>query len=185
MLFHFIFRFIMQQLGFSLLVILFHWSLSTNAKAIRKGPCKFQLSILFWIHNEFFSQFLANETLLVGQINGPPGGATRNLIGMILSINVFSNETVLHSSITPITTSTFPFNYSVDLKSEDVKNFDIVSVIWQPAYIYEAAAKLPAHDVDTLNLDMQTISKIIDFRFLKKIFLCFRICYYSWRNRSW
>ncbi len=90
---------------------------------------------------------------------------------MILSINVFSNETVLHSSITPITTSTFPFNYSVDLKSEDVKNFDIVSVIWQPAYIYEAAAKLPAHDVDTLNLDMQTISKKIDFRFLKNFSL--------------
>jgi hypothetical protein len=78
---------------------------------------------------------------------------------MLLSMNVFYKEAVLHSSIMPITTSTFPLNYSIDLKSEDVKNFDIVTVIWQPAYIFEAADKLPATDVDTLNLEMQTISK--------------------------
>ncbi len=86
-------------------------------------------------------------------------------------MNLFHKEAILHSSIIPITTSTFPVNYSIDLKTEDVKNFDIVSVIWAPAYIFEATDKLPANDVDTLNLEMQPISKRVYLRFLIDFYL--------------
>jgi hypothetical protein len=110
--------------------------------------------------------FLANEALLVGQISGPPGGATRNLFGMILSMNVIYNNTAIHSSLMPITTSTFPLNYSVvlndrNLQLENAESLYVVSTIWQPAYIYEANVKLPEKEVDTLNFEMRTISKYI------------------------
>ena len=107
---------------------------------------------------------LANETLLVGQINGPSDGAARNLFGMILSMNVVLNNTTLHTSLVPITNSTFPLNYSIildnhDFNLENTTSFSIVSMIYQPAYIFDDDISLPENEVDTLSFTMRSISK--------------------------
>lgn len=112
----------------------------------------------------FNTIFLASKTLLVGQIYAPAGDPTRNLMGMILSINIFMNHTVLHNSLIPITTSTFPVNYAVDLNNHDFKvegarGFHIVSMIWQPAYMYEDHVHLKENNIDMLNMTMRSISK--------------------------
>ena len=102
---------------------------------------------------------------------------------MLLSSNIFINDTVLHTSLVPITISTFPLNYSIkltdrDYQFENVTSFSIVSMIWQPAYIFDDNIELSKSQVNTLNLNMRSISKRIYFSSL--IFLVFRICYYSW-----
>ena len=83
---------------------------------------------------------------------------------MILSMNVFFNDTLLHTSLTPITTSTFPLNYSVvlndrDFKLANAKGFFIACMIWQPAFVYENNVQLPENHVDVLNFTVNTISK--------------------------
>jgi hypothetical protein len=103
-------------------------------------------------------------------------------------MNVIYNNTAIHSSLVPITTSTFPLNYSVvlndrNLQLENAESLYVVSTIWQPAYIYEANVKLPEKEVDTLNFEMRTISKYIYLiNFYSYLIYCFifRICYYSW-----
>jgi hypothetical protein len=94
---------------------------------------------------------------------------------MILSMNVFFNNTILHSSLKPITSNTFPLNYSIaltdrDFQLENATNFFVVCVIWQPAYMYEDGVTLPESQVDTLNLDVRAISKYIFFLFKLIIF---------------
>ncbi|CAF1179401.1 unnamed protein product [Rotaria sordida] len=136
----------MQQVWIGFILLVLSWSLSIDGKFIRKGPL--------------------NETLLVGQILGPTGDAVRNLMGMILSINVFVNRVVLHNSLIPITTNTFPLNYSIvltdnDFKLENAKSFYIVSMIWQPAYIYENHVKLTEKEIDTLDFHMRAIRFVI------------------------
>ena len=105
---------------------------------------------------------LANETLLVGQIFGPTSDAARNLQGMLLSIDVFHNETALHQSLLPIEQQTFPLNYSVVLTKDDFdidkdKTFSVVAMIWQPAYISEQKVKLLENEKDSLATHMQGI----------------------------
>ncbi len=154
----------MQRQWINFLLILFSWSLSIHARAILRGSCK--------LNNRFIVQLkyiLANETLLVGQIIGPSDGVVRNLLGMMLSMNVFFNNTILHSSLIPITNSTFPFNYSIALADHDFElknatNFYMVSMIWQPAYIYAANFNLSEDKVDTHNLEMRAISKYIFYK---------------------
>jgi soluble lytic murein transglycosylase-like protein len=154
----------MQRQWINFLLILFSWSLSIHARAILRGSCK--------LNNRFIVQLkyiLANETLLVGQIIGPSDGVVRNLLGMMLSMNVFFNNTILHSSLIPITNSTFPFNYSIvladrDFELENATNFYIVSMIWQPAYIHAENFNLSEDKVDTHNLEMRAISKYIFYK---------------------
>lgn len=80
-------------------------------------------------------------------------------------MNIFYNNTPLHSSLKPITNSSFPLNYSIvlnehDFKVENAKNFGVVCMIWQPAYFYKANIPLPENEIDTLNFEMRNISKI-------------------------
>jgi hypothetical protein len=149
----------MQQRWLSFLLLIFSLILSINASAIQRGSCKLNETKDFIS----LSNILANETLLVGQINGPSGGAARNLFGMLLSMNVFHNNTALHTSLVPITNSTFPLNYSIRISDEEFElenatSFFIVSMIWQPAYIFEDTVELPENEVDRLNLTMRSIS---------------------------
>jgi hypothetical protein len=79
-------------------------------------------------------------------------------------MNVFFNDSLLHTSLKPITTSTFPLNYSIalndnDFKLESAKGFFIACMIWQPAFIYENNVNLPENQVDVLNFTVNTISK--------------------------
>ncbi|CAF2134880.1 unnamed protein product [Rotaria magnacalcarata] len=136
----------MQKLWIGFKLLLLSWSLSIDCKLIHKGPL--------------------NETLLTGQIHAPSGDPARNLMGMVLSMNVFVNHTVLHSSLVSIKNNTFPLNYSLELTDHDfllenATSFHIVSMIWQPAYIYESHIKLKESKVDTLNLNMRTIKFVI------------------------
>lgn len=102
--------------------------------------------------------------MLVGRIFGPRGDAVRNLNGMLLSISIFHEKTTLHESLLPIAQSSFPLDYSVQLNAHDfdtdkLKEFTIISMIWQPAYIFEEKTKLPEHEKDSLEMQMEAISK--------------------------
>ena len=79
-------------------------------------------------------------------------------------MNVFINQTILHSSLRRITANTFPLNYSIELTNSDFQRenaggFSIVGMIWQPVYFHESQVKLAENKLDTLDLNMSSISE--------------------------
>lgn len=111
-----------------------------------------------------FAFFLDNKTELFGQIFGPPGGAVRNLVNLILSINVAYKKHVLHTSIQPITYPLFPLDYAVEIDEkhlpvENIPHLEVMAAIWQPAYVHETVILLTNETVESLNITMQAIRK--------------------------
>jgi hypothetical protein len=100
-------------------------------------------------------------------MNGPSGEAARNLFDMKLSTEIFylDNKLVYSSSI-PIKATTFPVYYSIildhhDFPLDDIENFHVVSVVWQPAYIYEGNVELIEDEINRFDINMRAISNTI------------------------
>lgn len=79
-------------------------------------------------------------------------------------MNVVANGKVLHSSLTPITISSFPIQYSIEINEREValkhvQSLQIVAAIWQATYIHESTVKVPTTNEQSLDFTVQEISK--------------------------